>query len=71
MSTNIGAGTFKREIVDGRRDQGLDVDIPVAVNDAVAQTRCRAPRDLRVGAFGLDRDLTGGLSEDREVPQER
>ena len=39
------------EIVDGRRDQGLDVDVPVAVNDAVAQTRCRAPRDLRVGAL--------------------
>lgn len=60
-----------RKVVASCCYQGFDVDIPVAVNDSVVQTRCRAPRDLRVGVLGFDRDLAGGLPEDREVPQER
>ena len=60
-----------REIIDSRRYQGLDIDIPVAVNDSIAQTGCRAPRDLRVGVFRFDRDLAGSLPEHSEVPQQR
>jgi hypothetical protein len=60
-----------REIVDIRRDQGVDIDVPVAVDDPSAQTRCRALRDLRVGVLRLDRDLAGGLPENSEVPQQR
>jgi len=63
-------GDHLREVVSRRCDQRLDVDVPVPVNDAVAQAGCRAPGDLRVRVLRLGRDLAGGLSQDCEVPQE-
>lgn len=41
-------GDHVREVVDCRRDQRLHVDVPVAVDDAVAQPGGSTPRDLRV-----------------------
>jgi Phage integrase family len=64
-------GDHLREVVGCRGDQCLDVDVPVAVNNAVAQSGCSAPGDLRVGVLRFGRDLAGGFPEDSEVPQER
>jgi len=48
-----------KEIIDSRDYQGLDIDIPIAVIDSVAQTACRAPGDLKVGVLRFDEDLAG------------
>ena len=62
---------MSREIIDSRRYECLDIDIPIAVNDSVSQPGCSAPCDLRVGVLRFDGDLAGSLPEHGEVPQER
>lgn len=42
-----------REVVACRGDEGLDIKVPVAVNDPVAHPCRRAPSDRRTGALRL------------------
>lgn len=63
VNPDLEPSDHRGEVIGRRSDKRVDVDVPVAVNDAVTQSGGSTPSHLRVRIPHLGGYLARGLSE--------